>query len=78
LFVLNNDLVYEESEKPFLACDELNVSVERMNENLFRDTLYFKSQMSESKIGFTIAGLVPFKKITLLSVRFISFSLKRN
>jgi hypothetical protein len=41
LFVLNNDLVYEESEKPFLARDELDVSVERMNENLFRDTLYF-------------------------------------
>jgi hypothetical protein len=53
----------------------MDVSVDKMDENLFREALYFKSQMSESNIGFTIAGLVPFKKITLLSVSFISFSL---
>ncbi len=72
---LIHGLVYEESEKLFLTFDELDISVDRMDENLFREALYFKSHMSESKIGFTIAGLVPFKKITLLSVRFLFFSL---
>jgi hypothetical protein len=72
---LVHGLVYEESEKLFLTFDELDISIDRMDENLFREALYFKSQMSESKIGFTIAGLVPFKKITLLSVRFMTISL---
>jgi hypothetical protein len=72
---LIHDVVYEESEKLFLTFDELDISVDIMDENLFREALYFKSKMSESKIGFTIAGLVPFKKITLLSVSFMSFSL---
>jgi hypothetical protein len=67
---LVHGLVYEESEKLFLTFDELDISVDQMDENLFREVLYFKSRMFESKIGFTIAGLVPFKKITLLSVRF--------
>jgi len=65
---LIHGLVFEETEKLFSAFEELDVSVDCMDENMFREALYFKSQMSESKIGFTIAGLVPFKKITLLSV----------
>ncbi len=69
---LVHGLVYEESEKLFLTFDELDISVDRIDENLFREALYFKSHMSESNIGFTIAGLVPFKKITLLSVRFMT------
>ncbi len=72
---LVHGLVYEESEKLFLTFDELDISVNKMDENLFREALYFKSHMSESNIGFTIAGLVPFKKITLLSVRFMTISL---
>jgi len=72
---LVHGLVYEESEKLFLTFDELDISVDKMDVNLFRQALYFKSQMSESKIGFTIAGLVPFKKITLLSVRLMTISL---
>jgi len=71
--------VYEQTEKLLLTFDEIDVS----DENMFREVLYFKSQISESKFGFTIAGLVPLKKITLLSIliiilfnRLLNFQLK--
>ncbi len=63
-------MVYEEVDKIYLYFDELDISVESMNENIYREVLYFKAQTSDSKFGFTIAGLAPFKKITLLSVSF--------
>ncbi len=63
-------MVYEEVDKIYLCFDELDISVESMNENIYREVLYFKAQTSDSKFGFTIAGLVPFKKVTLLSVSF--------
>ncbi len=64
-------MVYEEVDKIYLYFDELDISVESMNENIYREVLYFKAQTSDSKFGFTIAGLVPFKKVTLLSVSFL-------
>ncbi len=70
-------MVYEEVDKIYLYFDELDISVESMNENIYREVLYFKAQTSDSKFGFTIAGLVPFKKFTLLSVSFlIQYKLK--
>ncbi len=60
--------VFEETEKLFSLLDEMNVSVDSMNENDFREALYFKTQANSPKLGFTIAGLVPFRKITLISV----------
>jgi hypothetical protein len=63
-------MVYEEVDKIYLYFDELDISIESMDENIYREVLYFKTQASDSKFGFTIAGLVPFKKITLLSVSF--------
>ncbi len=63
-------MVYEQVEKIYLFFDKLDVSVDSMDENVYREVLYFKTQTSDSKFGFTIAGLVPFKKITLLSVSF--------
>jgi hypothetical protein len=63
-------MVYEGVDKIYLYFDELDISVESMNENIYREVLYFKAQTSDSKFGFTIAGLAPFKKITLLSVSF--------
>jgi hypothetical protein len=63
-------MVYELTEKIYLTFDSLDVSVDCMDENIFRELLYFKTQTSDSKFGFTIAGLVPFRKITLLSVSF--------
>ena len=65
---LIHGMVYEESQKLFSVFEELNVSMDSMDENVFREVLYFKSQMSELKFSFTIAGLVAYRKITLLSV----------
>jgi hypothetical protein len=61
-------MVYEEVDKIYLFFDKLDISV--MDKNTYREVLHFKAQTSDSKFGFTIAGLVPFKKITLLSVSF--------
>ncbi len=63
-------MVYEEVDKIYLFFDKMDISVDRMDENTYKEVLYFKAQTSDSKFGFTIAGLVPFKKITLLSVSF--------
>jgi hypothetical protein len=63
-------MVYEEVDKIYLFFDKMDISVDCMDENTYREVLYFKAQTSDSKFGFTIAGLVPFKKITLLSVSF--------
>jgi hypothetical protein len=60
-------MVYGENEKLFLSLDELDVKV--MNENGYKEALYFKTY-SESKFGFTIAGTIAYKKTTLLSVSF--------
>jgi hypothetical protein len=46
----------------------MNVSMDAMNEIDFREALYFKTQAYSPKLGFTIAGFVPFRKITLISV----------
>jgi hypothetical protein len=65
---LIHGMVYEENEKLFLCLEEFDVSDDCMNEKIFRELLYFKSQNSESKFGFTIAGVMPFRKFTFLSV----------
>ncbi len=65
---LIHGLVFEGTEKLFSLLDEMNVSVDSMNENDFREALYFKTQANSLKLGFTIAGLVPFRKITLIPV----------
>jgi hypothetical protein len=65
---LIHDMTYEESEKLFFTLEEINVSDDSVDEKIFREMLYFKSQTSDSKFGFTIAGFMPFKKFTLLSV----------
>jgi hypothetical protein len=66
-------MVYEEVDKIYLFFDKMDISVYSMDENTYREVLYFKAQTSDSKFGFTIAGLVPFKKITLLSVSFLFY-----
>jgi hypothetical protein len=67
---LIHDMVYGENEKLFLSLDELDVKA--MNDNGYKEALYFKTYY-ESKFGFTIAGTIPYKKTTLLSVSFIVF-----
>jgi len=65
---LIHGMVYEKIESLLLSFDELDVSLDRTDENIHREVTYFKSQILEPKFGFTIAGLMPFKKMTLLSV----------
>jgi hypothetical protein len=67
---LIHGMTYEESEKLFFTLEEINVSDDSVDEKIFREMLYFKSQTSDLKFGFTIAGVMPFKKFTLLSVSF--------
>ncbi len=64
---LIHDTVYGENEKLFLSLDELDVKA--MNDIGYKEALYFKTY-SDSKFGFTIAGTIPYKKTTLLSVSF--------
>ncbi len=60
--------VYEETEKLYFIFDELDISYKNLDENGYKEVLYFKSQTIDSKFGFTIAGTIPFKRTTLLSV----------
>jgi hypothetical protein len=63
--------VYDEIDNLFSLLNKLDLSMNTMNENDFREALYFKTQANNVRLGFTIAGLIPFRKITLLSVSFI-------
>jgi hypothetical protein len=60
--------VYDETEKLYFIFDELDISYKNLDENGYKEALYFKSQTIDSKFGFTIAGTIPFKMTTLLSV----------
>ena len=59
--------VGEEADRLFDKLNELDITDRYNGEDIYREVMYFKS-MSELKIGFTIAGIVPYSKITLLSV----------
>jgi hypothetical protein len=73
---LIHDMTYGESEKLFSSLDELDVKA--MNDNGYKEALYFKTY-SDSKFGFTIAGTIPYKKTTLLSVSFrVSLNFRNN
>jgi hypothetical protein len=67
---LIHGLVYEETDSLYLSFDELDISHKNLDENGYKEALYFKSQTIDSKFGFTIAGTIPFKRTTLLSVLF--------
>ena len=65
---LIHGLVYDENESLYLSFDELDICYKDLDQN--KEVLYFKSQTIDLKFGFTIAGTIPFKRTTLLSVRF--------
>jgi len=65
---LIHGLVYEETAKFFSSLEDLDISTRIKDENEFKEYLCFKTQNNDSKLGFTIAGFVPYKKSTLLSV----------
>lgn len=59
-------MVGEEADRLFAALNELEVNY-CGSEDLFKEVMYLKS-ISDMKIGFSIGGVVPYRKITLLSV----------
>jgi hypothetical protein len=63
--------VYEKTESFFSSLEQkLEISVNRMDENEFREYISFKTQINNSKLGFTCGGFAPFNKSTFLSVNF--------
>ena len=78
LFQLNancliNDLVYEESDKLLAAIDSIDISTQSDGQE-FREALLFMSMSREKKIGFTVGGFMPLRKVALLSVSIHIFS----
>jgi hypothetical protein len=63
--------VYDEIDNLFSLLNKLDLSMNTMSEYDFREALYFKTQANNTRLGFTIAGLIPFRKTILLSVSFI-------
>jgi hypothetical protein len=61
-------LVYDEIDSLYLSFDELDISYKNLDENGYKEALYFKSQTIDANFWFTIAGTIPFKRTTLLSV----------
>ena len=68
---LIHGLVYDENENMFIGLDELDISHNKLENNI--EALYFMTQTIDAKFGFTIAGNIAFRKTTLLSVKFNSF-----
>ncbi len=64
---LIHGMVYEESTRLSQCLDEINLSNKSLDENSFKEALYFKTNTFESIFGFTVYG-IPFNKNTLLSV----------
>jgi len=65
--------VYEETESFFSSLEQkLEISANRMDKNEFREYISFKTQINDSKLGFTAGGFAPFNKSTFLSVNFKS------
>jgi hypothetical protein len=50
----------------------LDISVNKMDENEFREYISFKTQINDSKLGFPCGGFAPFNKSTFISVNFKS------
>jgi len=63
-------MVYEESKNFYLCFDGLDLSIQNLDENGFREAIYLKTRSNDSKFGFTILG-IPMRKKTLISVGFI-------
>ncbi len=71
-------MVYEETDSLYLSFDELDIYRKNLDKNGFNEVLYFKSQTIDTKFGFIIAGTIPFKRTTLLSVCFVEKSIPMN
>lgn len=63
---LINGMVYEEADRLFFAMDYISDSL--IDKRVYREVTRFKSLSSNLPNGFTIGGLIPLRKTTLLSV----------
>ena len=63
-----NDLLYNEADSLLLALEERYKSNSNSNENTFRELMTLRTINWKTPNGFTIGGLMPLKRTTLLSV----------
>ena len=63
-----NGLVYDESEKLLSCMDSVDITRMNTNDPDFREIQLFMTISRSFKCGFTIGGIMPFRKTTLLSV----------
>ena len=65
---LINGQVYEETDKMLLSLEDIHQSVLATDEKHFRELMAVRTLNMNLPNGFTIAGLMPLRKATLLSV----------
>ena len=65
---LVNDRLYQEVDQLFLALDDINVPDSDSKGKLFKELIQFRTISRDLPNGFTIGGLMPLKRTTLLSV----------
>ena len=65
---LIHGLVWDESDKLFHAMDSMNPRAIKRDIPSLTEIMIFISMKSDNKCGFSIGGLIPFRKTTLLSV----------
>ena len=65
---LVNDRLYQEVDQLFLALDDINVPDSDPKGKLFKELIQFRTISRDLPNGFTIGGLMPLKRTTLLSV----------
>ena len=66
LICLINGMVFDEADKLFFTLDDINHS--HLDEKAFKELMNFRTLSREIPNGFTIGGLLPLRRRTLLSV----------
>jgi hypothetical protein len=64
---LINGLVHDEADKLLSCLDDISISGSKAS--VLKEVVVFMSISRNSKFGFSIAGLMPFRKTALTSVR---------
>ena len=77
IICLGNGKLYDEADQLLFALEDLNYSKLKSDENAFRELITFRTLNWHLPHGFTIGGLMPLKRTTLLSVFKMCFLLKQ-
>jgi len=77
LYCLVNGKVFDESDKLYVALNDINST----NDIMFKEVINFRTLCLQLPNGFTIGGLMPLRRTTLLSVKYMfsnPFQLSNN